>query len=154
MEGHSLACVERYCQLAGVEESSLTRVATPCVDDQFFEPSEFIAKGRLEDEASKIVLKCLYVARLGRPDDLWSVNSLAREVTKWTPTCDKRLLRLTSYLNTTPNIALHCHVGDNAGDILLIYYADASFADCLRTPRSTSGGFVCLGGANTFVPLT
>ena len=29
---------------------------------------------------SQIVLKCLYEARIGRPDILWSVNKLARSV--------------------------------------------------------------------------
>ena len=32
--------------------------------------------------ALKIVLKCLYLARIGRPDILWSVNKLARPITK------------------------------------------------------------------------
>ena len=32
----------------------------------------------------KIILKCLYLARIGRPDILWSVNKLARSITKWT----------------------------------------------------------------------
>ena len=33
---------------------------------------------------SQIVLKCLYLASIGRPDILWSVNKLARAITKWT----------------------------------------------------------------------
>ena len=41
--------------------------------------------------AHHIVLKCLYLARIGRPDILWSVNKLARSVTKWTQACDRRL---------------------------------------------------------------
>ena len=38
-------------------------------------------------------LNCLYWARVGTPDILWSVNKLARAVTKWTKACDKRLAR-------------------------------------------------------------
>ena len=34
--------------------------------------------------ALQTVLKCLYLARIGRPDILWSLNKLARSVTKWT----------------------------------------------------------------------
>ena len=34
---------------------------------------------------ASIVLKCLYRTRIGRPDILWSINKLARCVTKWTP---------------------------------------------------------------------
>ena len=39
----------------------------------------------------KFVLKCMYLARIGRPDISWSVNKLA--VTKWTTACDNRLAR-------------------------------------------------------------
>ena len=34
------------------------------------------------------------MARIGRPDIPWSVNKLARSITKWTKACDKRLNRL------------------------------------------------------------
>ena len=50
---------------------------------------------------SQIVLKCPYVALVGRPDILWSVNKLARAVTKSTRACDKRLARLISYIHHT-----------------------------------------------------
>ena len=50
---------------------------------------------------SQIVLKCLCLARIGRPDILWSVNKLARAITKWTKSCDKRLERLISYFHHT-----------------------------------------------------
>ena len=33
---------------------------------------------------SQIVVTCLYLARICRPDILWYVNKLARAVTKWT----------------------------------------------------------------------
>ena len=39
---------------------------------------------KLSIECSQIVLKCSKLARIGRPDILWSVNKLARSVTKWT----------------------------------------------------------------------
>ena len=50
----------------------------------------------LSHVCSQIVLKCLYLARIGRPDILWSVNKLARSITKWTKACDIRLNRLIS----------------------------------------------------------
>ena len=40
--------------------------------------------GESSTVCSQIVLKCLYLARIGRPAILWSVNKLARAVTKWT----------------------------------------------------------------------
>ena len=32
-------------------------------------------------------------------------------------------------------------------------YVDASFADCVRTNKSTSGCFIALAGPNTFIPI-
>ena len=55
----------------------------------------------LSQVCSQIVLKCFYLARIGRPDILWSVNKLARAITKWTKACDKRLNRLISYIHHT-----------------------------------------------------
>ena len=54
--------------------------------------------GELSTVCSQIVVKCLYLARIGSPDILWSVNKLARAVTKLTKPCDKRLGRLVSYI--------------------------------------------------------
>ena len=68
-------------------------------DHQFKEENESV--GELSTVCSQIVLKCLYLARVGRPDILWSVNKLARAVTKWTKACDKRLNRLISYIHHT-----------------------------------------------------
>ena len=64
-----------------------------CIDDHHFKEEELKSVGELSKVCSQIVLKCLYMARIGRPDILWSVNKLARAVTKWTKACDKRLAR-------------------------------------------------------------
>ena len=54
-------------------------------------PEEFGEKGVLSPVCSQAVWKCEYMIRLARPELLWAVNSLAREVTKWIVACDKRL---------------------------------------------------------------
>ena len=59
-------------------------------------------------------MKCLYLARIGRPAILWSVNELARSITKWTKACDKRLNRLISYIHHTCEYKQYCHVGNTA----------------------------------------
>ena len=56
--------------------------------------------GELSTVCSQIVLKCLYLACIGRPDISWSVNKLVRAVTKWTKSCDRRLHRLISYISS------------------------------------------------------
>ena len=47
-----------------------------------FEEEEMESLGELSQVCSQIVLKCLYLARIGRLDILWSVNKLARSITK------------------------------------------------------------------------
>ena len=84
MEGHANKCVERYCELADKTTQQLHKVATPCIDDHHFKEEEMKSVGELSTVCSQIVLTCLFLARVGRLDILWSVNKLARAVTKWT----------------------------------------------------------------------
>ena len=58
---------------------------------QFKEDEENESVGALSTVCSHIVLKCLYLARVGRLDIFWSVNRFARAVTHWTKSCDKTL---------------------------------------------------------------
>ena len=79
--------------------TSLT-VSTPCIDDHQFKEEELRFVGEFSDVCSQIVLKCLYLARVGGPAFLWSVNKFARSITKWSRAWDKRLLtRLISYIH-------------------------------------------------------
>ena len=107
MEGHAKKCVERYCELANKTTQQLFKVSTPCIDDHHFKEEETKSVGELSKVCSQIVLKCLYLARIGRLDTLWSVKKLARSITKWTKACDKRLNRLISYIHTL-SCGKHC----------------------------------------------
>ena len=89
MAGHAKKCVERYYELANKTTQQLFKVSTPCIDDHHIKEEEMKSVGELSHVCSQIVLKCLYLARIGRPDILWSVNKLARSITKWTKACDK-----------------------------------------------------------------
>ena len=82
MRGPSEQTVLRYLELAKKDKSSLKKVATPCIDDHLLSPEDLVSKGELDPIAARVVLKALYLARYGRPDILWTVNSLAREVTR------------------------------------------------------------------------
>ena len=81
MAGHAKKCVERYCELANKTTQQLYKVSTPCIDDHHFKEEEKESVGELSQVCSQIVLECLYLARIGRPDILWSVNKLSRAVT-------------------------------------------------------------------------
>ena len=154
MFGHVQQTVERYCELAGVSVAKLKPVATPCIDDHMIPPEEFETKGDLAPVAARIVLKALYVARICRLDIMWAVNMLAREVTRWNQACDRRLLRLISYMHHTQEHSQVNMVGDPAHMCKIMYFSDASFAGDLRDSKSTSGGILVLAGPNTFVPIS
>ena len=132
MEGHAKKCVEGYCELANKTTQQLYKVSTPCIDDHHFKEEETKSVGELSNTCSQIVLKCLYLARIGRPDILWSVNKLARSITKWTKACDKRLIRLLSYIHHTSEYKQYCHVGNTAkqwqiGTVSRLWFAGRSW---------------------------
>ena len=110
--------------------------------------------GELSQVCSQIFLKCLFFARIGRPDILWSVNKLARSITKWIKACDKRLNRLISYIHHTCDYRQYCHVGNTAKQCRLGLFQDSDFAGDLEDSKSTSGGTLCLFGSHTFVPIS
>jgi len=154
MSGHAKQCVEKYLELAKLDKKSLRNVPTPCLDDHQLCPEDFETTGKLSPVCARIVLKSLYLARMNRTDILWTVNVLARDVTRWNVACDKRLHRLICYLNCTSDHVLQCFVGDAAGDCCIALFCDASFAGDLRDSKSTSGVYMAIVGPNTFVPIT
>ena len=153
-KGHAKKCVERYGELANKTTQQLYKVSTPCIDDHHFKEEEMKSVGELSHVCSQIVLKCVYLARIGRPDILWSVNKLARSITKWTKACDKRLNRLISYIHHTCEYKQYCYVGNTAKHCRLGLFQDSDFAGDLEDSKSTSGGTLCIFGSHTFVPIS
>ena len=154
MAGHAKKCVERYCELANKTTKQLYKASTPCIADHHFKEEEMKSVGELSHVCSQIVLKCLYLARIGRPDILWSVSKLARSITKWTKACDKRLNRLISYIQQTCEYKQYCHVRNTAKQCRLGLFQDSDFAGDLESSKSTSGGTLCVFGSHTFVPIS
>ena len=68
--------------------------------------------GRSHVVASNIVVKYVWIARLTRPDIYWTVNSLARHLTKWSVACDKRPFRLTCWVHQTADLVMSCYIED------------------------------------------
>ena len=126
MERHARKCVERYCELANKKVEQLCKVSSPCLDDNYSRRRREFSK-----ICSQIDLKCLYLARIGRPDISWSVNKIAGAVTKWTQACDRRLARLISYIN---------HPND--------------YRQCCHVAKSTSESVLCIFGSRALVPIS
>ena len=154
MEGNAKKCVERYCELANKTTQQLYTVSTLCIDDHHFKEEELKSVGELSKVCSPIVLKCLHLTRIGRPDIQWSVNKFARSITKWTKACDKRFSRLISYIHQTCEYKQYCHVGNTAKQCRLGLFQDSDIAGDLEDSKSTSGGTLCVCGSRTFVPIS
>ena len=108
MERHARKCVERYCELANEKTEQLFKVPHPCLNDH---PIKMENICELSEVCSHIVLKCLFLARIGRPDILWSVNKLARSVHKM----DSSMWQTTgtiNFLHSFHDYRYCCHVGN------------------------------------------
>ena len=119
-----------------------------------FKEEELKSVRELPKVCSQIVLKCFYLALIGRPDILWSVNKLARSITKWAKGCDKRLSRLISYICHICGYKQYCYLGNTAKQCRLGLFQDSDFAGDLEDSKSTSGGTLCVLGSHTFVPIS
>jgi len=154
MFGFFRQCVEVYCDLTKLKPESLRQVATPGMDDHLLKLEDFEEPGHLSLDAAKIIMKALYGARLVRFELLWPICSSAREVSKWTRACDKRLHRLMCYIHHTPDHSLESFVGDDAQHCHVVLYSDADFAGDMIQAKSTSGLYMAIVGPNTFAPIT
>ena len=68
--------VERFCELANKKTEQLSKVSSPCLDGLHSKKEDASVGGDLPKVCSQIVLKCLYLARIGRPDILRFDQSL------------------------------------------------------------------------------
>jgi RNA:NAD 2'-phosphotransferase (TPT1/KptA family) len=149
-------CVTRYLELAGPNSPPLIKADTPFIDTTskvaIDQDDHETHRGLLAPIASKVLMKVLYAARVGRFDLLRPICWLATKVTKWSKTCDIALHKLISYINCSLDVANYGWIGDKWEDLKLIIYADANWAE-KPTYTSTSGAFMCLSGKNSFFPL-
>ena len=137
-----------------IKWSNFTKFSYPCLDDHQFKQEELESVGgEISEVCPQNVLKCLYLAPIGRPDILLSVNKLARSVTKWTQACDRRLATLISYIGHTNDFRQDCHVGNTAQHCRLGLFQDSDFAGDLEDSKSNAGGVLCIFGSRTFVPV-
>ena len=115
---------------------------------------ELKSVGELSKVSSQCYLKCLYLARIGRPDILWSVNKLARSITKWSKACDKRLNRLISYIHHTCEYKQYRYVGNTAKQCRLGLFQDSDFAGDLEGLKIYFGWYIVRFGNHIFVPIS
>ena len=82
-------------------------------------------RGTLSNEASKVLVKVLWCARLTRPDLMNAIADLTRRLTVWARPDDKRLHRLMCYLFGSKEFRLKGTIADPAEKLYLCMYTDA-----------------------------
>ena len=118
VQGHVHKCqtgVERYCELANKTVDALHTVSMPCLDDHQVKKGGIGNSGRLVWSLFANRVDCILL-RIGRHDILRTVSCLARHVTQWNRTWDRRSARQMSYHHHTGNYRQYCHVGNKASE--------------------------------------
>ena len=152
MEGHAKRCVEKISRIGEQNNSTVTQSRNSMYKRPSIQGRRNRICWRIVKSMLTIVLKCLYSARIGRLDILWSVNELARSITKWTRACDKRSARLISYIHDTCEFKQYCHVENIAQQCRSGLFQDSDFAGDLEDSKSTSGGPLCIFGSQNICP--
>ena len=154
--GHAKKCFETYCELANKIQSSYTKSQPNSL--RGWPSFQGGGTGIVWRTVKSMLTDCLEgyceLARIGRPDVLWSVDKHARAVTKWTGACDRRSVRLISYIHHTNDYRQYCHVGNTAQHCWLVSFQDSDFAGDLEDSKSTSGRVLCIFGSRTFVSIS
>ena len=152
MGDYTKQAVQMYRDVVGIQTFKVT--TTPFCPDGSLTLEGECTRGELSPKACGILMKCLWLARLARPDVLKAINDLSTHLSQWSSNDDRRLLRLISYLHTTQDDRLVGSICDTAEDLYVELFCDADFSGADDNARSTSGGFMVLRGPRgTFFPL-
>ena len=129
---HGWTCQEMYGQILGIGTKT----------KQLYTVKNWIS-WRLVSSLLKDCLKCLYLARMGRPDVLWSVNKLARSVKKWTRSHERRLAIYVYHTlfitqETTVNVAM-CETRHSI--VFWVYFKIQTLLETLKIINLSRGEF-------------
>ena len=138
MTAYAKGIVQFFCEVTDVPKEKLRSVTTPCLPEANMCDEELENEGQLSKFASRILMRCLWLSRLCRPDIAFAVQRLASRVTRWTKWEDRQTYRLVSYLHSTCNHVMKLTV-DPSQQPSLHVFTDSDFASCPYTAKSTSG---------------
>ena len=101
MTAYNKGIAEFFCEMTGVSKDKLRRMSTPRIPESNMTNEELGQVGELSAFASRILMKCLWLSRLARPDIAFAVQRLSGRVTRWTRWEDRQTYRLVIYLHST-----------------------------------------------------
>ena len=152
MRSYSKGIISFYCEITGMRQEKLRKASTPCLLENQTTDEELAHEGEMHAFAARILMKCLWLSRLARPDISFAVQRLASRITRWTKWEDRQMLRLVSYLNSTCEYVMRAAVEPDQAPTLLVY-TDSDFASCPYTSKSTSGVVFVLRTGSACFPL-
>ena len=142
-----------------VEASEYTPIGQNNVKDDLWNPTccgapkYKLGKGGILGVISAMVLMTeLYTARAARFDWFQAINTLAKRITRWDDRCDRQLHHLMCYIFTTSDYVSFGWIADPPESLTQHMYADANFAGCPYTLKSTSGEHHNIQGPNSRYP--
>ena len=143
-------CVSLYEELSGVQAKPFR---TPNCDEGSLVASNDETRGQLAGVAARLVMKLMWLCRIGRPDVMIGVVQCAKHVTCWSLNDDKRIQRIVGYLKSTSDYAHVIKINDIPSDLSLSLYCDADFGGDVKDMKSTSGFVLAIEGENSFALL-
>ena len=96
----------------------------------------------------------MYIARFARQDLLRAVGALTTMITRGDEMCDRKLLRIISYMKGSAAWRQIRFIGDTPDEPELGLFSDADFAGDRADMRITSGAFLALYGPRGLFPLS
>ena len=103
----AIECSDFACQCVSLYEELSEKKARPfrtphCDEGSLIAPNDE-SRGQLSDVAAKLVMKLMWLCRIGRPDIMVGVAQCAnKHVTCWSLNDDKRVQRIVGYLSARP----------------------------------------------------
>ena len=80
-------CVKLF---EGLSRKPVKLARIPHVDQGSLLATDQADRGQLSNVAAKLVMKCMWLGRISRPDLMVAINACAGHITKWTVNDDKR----------------------------------------------------------------
>ena len=147
MREYFKSAVESFKNESGAK---LTKAVTPFVPELARAQQDELLKttGKYGDKAARFLMRLLYGTRLAFPPPSVAIQRLASQITKWNAECDRRLVRIHSFLETNGDMVLTGSLKRSDKSCLqLKYYPDVDLNGDIFTTKSTSGFWLELAGA-------
>ena len=139
-------CVELYEQLSC---KKVKHFRTPHCDGGTLVETDDQCVGQLSASSAKLVMKLMWLGRISRPDIMVAINTLARNITRWSLSDDKRAARLVGHIAATVDYAHVMRIKDPPAKLWLSLYVDSDFGSS-PDMKSTSGFIMALEGPDSF----